>query len=574
MARCSSSSRRTKTAVSPAPETTEVLAALDSILASPIFVRARRAQSLLRFVVQEALEGRADTLNGHAIATAVFGKGPNFDPSTDPLVRVEARRLRSKLCEYYATVGASDRVVIELRPGSYVPAFRVAAEASLPDVAAEPSPAKVRSGRARAPWGMALPAVALVALLGVGGAWQLTKLGSGGAEPTPAPAEAPRTALRVYVEPFDTGDDTELSHLAFGITEEITTRLGAYANLQVFVTQLGAAAADFRLSGSIRAQGDTIRVSTELAGAESGEVVWSGDFAETLAADSVWRVVDAVSSAVTATVGEPFGPAFDSEVARSAAEPNVDPYHCLLRFLFAMQVVSEPAHGRATECFEQVVAAEPRSSMSWARLAALYRMEYLHAFNVKVGESPPLERAANAVRQALDSDPNNPFAHQEMAFLCQLLDDRAGFEEAVARTLALHPSADIRAALGINFVKMGEVKRGLELIDRSMAESPRAPPFFFIGYVVHALRLHDYNAAYKFAQRMATRDWPLSQAILAASAALAGRPEQARKAAQRLLELEPEFAATGREFIARGRVGADVEQQLASGLLLAGVELQ
>ena len=114
--------------MSQAPDTTEVLAALDSILASPSFVRARRAQSLLRFVTQETLEGRADTLNGHAIATAVFGKTPDFDPSTDPLVRVEARRLRSKLCEYYATVGAQDRVVIELRPGSYVPTFRVAAE--------------------------------------------------------------------------------------------------------------------------------------------------------------------------------------------------------------------------------------------------------------------------------------------------------------------------------------------------------------------------------------------------------------------------------------------------------------
>lgn len=542
------------------------------MLASPIFVRARRAQSLLRFVTRETLEGRAETLNGHAIAAAVFGKSPDFDPSTDPLVRVEARRLRSKLCEYYATVGASDRVVIELRPGSYVPMFRVAAEPPLPEVAGERSTAMARSG-APAAWAMALPAVALVALLGVGGIWQLTKLGSAGVEGAPAPPPAPRTALRVYVKPFDAGDNTELSHLALGITEEITTRLGGYSDLQVFVTQLGAGAADFRLSGSIRAQGDTIRVSTELANAQSREVVWSGDFAETLAADSVWRVVDAVSSAVTATVGEPFGPAFDSEVARSAAAPNIDPYHCLLRFLFALQVLSEPAHGRATECFEQVVATEVRSSMSWARLAALYRMEYLHAFNVKVGQPPPLERAANALRQALDSDPNNPFAHQEMAFLCQLLDDRKGFEEAVARTLALQPSADIRAALGINFVKMGEVKRGLELIDRSMAESPRAPPFFFIGYVVHALRVHDYDAAYKFAQRMATRDWPLSQAILAASAALAGRPEQARKAAERLLELRPEFAATGREFIARGRVGEDVEQQIASGLLLAGVEL-
>jgi TolB-like protein len=560
--------------VSREPAATEVLAALDSILASPSFVRARRAQSLLRFVTRETLEGRADALNGHAIAIAVFGKGADFDPSNDPLVRVEARRLRSKLCEYYATVGAHDRVVVELRPGSYVPTFRVAAEATLPEAAAEPSAATAPNRWARAARATALPAAALVALLGVGGIWQLTsKLGSGGADLEPAPEAEPRTALRVYVQPFDARDDTELSPLAFGITEEITTRLGAYSDLQVFVTPTGGAAADFRLSGAIATEGDAIRVSTQLANAHSGEVVWSGEFAEAPGADSVWKVVDAVSSAVTSTVGEPYGPVFDSEVSRAAAASDVDPYHCLLRFLFALQVISEPAHGRATECFEQVVATDPRSSMSWARLAALYRMEYLHAFNVKDGVPPPLERAANAVRQALDSDPDNPFAHQEMAFLCLLRDDRAGFDSAVARTLELQPSADIRAALGINFVKMGEVERGMKLIDRSMADSPRAPPFFFIGYVVHALRMRDYDMAYMFAQRMATRGWPLSQAVLAATAALAGRPNQAHQAAERLLELRPTFAATGRDLIARGRLGEDVEQQIATGLLLAGVEL-
>jgi adenylate cyclase len=554
-----------------APAAAEVLAALDSILASPIFVRARRAQSLLRYVTRETLAGRAQTLNGYTIAVAVFERRADFDASSDPLVRVEARRLRSKLCEYYATSGANDRIRIELVPGSYVPAFRLTAEPLAP-TAATPPP-KRGYGWARAAWAVALPAAAFVAVWSVGGIPPLTTLGSGGEAREAATAPAPQTALRVYVEPFDAPKDPDLTHLALGITEEIMTRLGAYTDLQVFVMPLGSAAADFRLSGSIASEADEIRVASQLVDARSGERIWAAEYAEPLAADGVWTVVDAVSSAVTATVGEPYGPVFDAEVARTAAAAEVDPYHCLLRFLFALQVISEPAHARATTCFEKVVATNPHSSTSWARLAALYRMEYLHAFNTRAGERPPLERAANAVRQALDRDPNNPFAHQEMAFLCLLRDDRAGFERAVARTLALQPSADIRAALGINFVKMGEVERGLELIDQGIADSPRAPPFFFMGYVVQALRTQDYEAAYKFAQRMATRDWPFSQAVLAAAAALAGRPERAHQAAERLLELRPTFAATGRDLIARGRLGDDVEAQIESGLRLAGVAL-
>jgi TolB-like protein/Tfp pilus assembly protein PilF len=486
-------------------------------------------------------------------------------------VRVEARRLRSKLCEYYATAGANDRIRIELVPGSYVPAFRATAEHAAPPLAAPPPQAG--NGWARAAWTVALPAAAFVAVWSVGGIPPLTAPGSGGEAREAPTAPAPQTALRVYVQPFDAPQDSDLTHLALGITEEIMTRLGTYTDLQVFVTPLGSTAADFRLSGSIGTEGDEIRVSSQLVDTRSGKLVWSAKYAEPLATDGVWNVVDAVSSAVTATVGEPYGPVFDAEVARTAAAAEVDPYHCLLRFLFALQVISEPAHGRATTCFEKVVATDPHSSTSWARLAALYRMEYLHAFNAKAGERPPLERAANAVRQALDNDPNNPFAHQEMAFLCLLLDDRAGFETAVARTLALQPSADIRAALGINFVKMGEVERGLELIDQGIADSPRAPPFFFMGYVMQALRTQDYEAAYKFAQRMATRDWPFSQAVLAAAAALAGRPERAHEAAERLLELRPEFAATGRDLLARARLGDDVESQIESGLQLAGVAL-
>ena len=72
---------------------------------------------------------------------------------------------------------------------------------------------------------------------------------------------------------------------------------------------------------------------------------------------------------------------------------------------------------------------------------------------------------------------------------------------------------------------------------------------------------------------MATRDWPLSQAFLAATAALAGNTERGREAAARLRELKPTFAATGRDLIARGRLGKEVESQLARGLALAGMTL-
>jgi TolB-like protein/Tfp pilus assembly protein PilF len=549
------------------PTNTEITTSLERILSSHYFVHARRAQAFLRFVTQETLAGRSSTISAYRVAIAVFGKPPDFDADNNPLVRVEAVRLRSRLCEYYATAGKDDVVRIEMKPGSYVPHFRVAATLATEAVA----PADTGFVRLWKPerWRIGLRIAGLVAVtvaFGSVGTWS----GSAGLEHVGL-----HVGPRILVQPFDAVEPSETATLAFGITEEILTRLGSYRDVQVLVT-LGTGettGADFLLSGSISTANDRIRVVPRLVDAISGERIWTTVYEEPFSSDGVWEAVDSVARAVTAAVGEPYGPLFDAEVTRNIPGTSIDAYHCLLRFVFALQVVSEGAHARATTCFEQVVAADPRSSTSWARLAALYRMEYLHGFNAKRDMPPALDRAENAARRAIELDANNAFGHEEIAFLCLLRDDRAGFEDAVARTLALKPSADIRTALGINFVKMGQVERGRELIDAGIADSPRAPPFFFLGYAADALRRQDYGAAYGWAQRMAARDWPLSQAFLAATAALAGEPQRGREAAARLRELRPAFAATGRDLIARGRLGSDVESELARGLALAGMML-
>jgi hypothetical protein len=144
----------------------------------------------------------------------------------------------------------------------------------------------------------------------------------------------------------------------------------------------------------------------------------------------------------------------------------------------------------------------------------------------------------------------------------------------MTRALALNPSADVRAAIGVNLVKLGDAQRGFALIEKGMAESPRAPPFFFVGYLVNAVREHDDEAAFKWAERMAAPDWPLSQAVLAAFAARTGRADVARRAVERLRELRPGFAETGRELIGRSRLGAEAEAEISDGLARAGVQLR
>lgn len=96
---------------------------LSKMVASNILARSKQLCRFLRFVVEETLHGNAETLKESRIGTIVFRRGELFNPGIDPIVRVQARRLRSKVEEYYETEGQQDPLVIRLRAGSYSPIF-------------------------------------------------------------------------------------------------------------------------------------------------------------------------------------------------------------------------------------------------------------------------------------------------------------------------------------------------------------------------------------------------------------------------------------------------------------------
>ncbi len=110
----------------------EVRSELDRILASPEFAKAKRSARLLRFLVERALDGQAQTLKEFAVALEVFDRDHTFDPRIDSLVRVEAARLRTRLSTYYEKAHAGV-IRIELHAGSYVPAFVDARDGPIPN---------------------------------------------------------------------------------------------------------------------------------------------------------------------------------------------------------------------------------------------------------------------------------------------------------------------------------------------------------------------------------------------------------------------------------------------------------
>lgn len=112
----------------------EVRAQLERILASPTFARAGRLSRFLRFVTESTLAGREHELKEYTVGVEVFGKDVAYDPQHDASVRVEARRLRYKLRDYYESEGGQDPILIDLPKGGFIPRAERRTSAGVPPV--------------------------------------------------------------------------------------------------------------------------------------------------------------------------------------------------------------------------------------------------------------------------------------------------------------------------------------------------------------------------------------------------------------------------------------------------------
>src|ERR1700676_3174864 len=102
----------------------EVSAQVDRIGRSEGFRKSERLRRFLQFTVDRTMRGDVWQLREHVIAREVFDRPADFDPRVESIVRVEAKRLRRKLTDYYTASGGNDSIVIEFRTGSYVPEIR------------------------------------------------------------------------------------------------------------------------------------------------------------------------------------------------------------------------------------------------------------------------------------------------------------------------------------------------------------------------------------------------------------------------------------------------------------------
>lgn len=104
---------------------------VERIVASPSFIKSDRLSSFLLYISERTLTGRNDEINEISIGAHLFNR-PNYDPSTDGLVRSHASRLRQRLEQYFNEDGANEPIRLVIPKGGYVPVFQPHPSTPLP----------------------------------------------------------------------------------------------------------------------------------------------------------------------------------------------------------------------------------------------------------------------------------------------------------------------------------------------------------------------------------------------------------------------------------------------------------
>ena len=488
-------------------------AQLNRILAGKAFRQADRLKRFLSFIVEETLAGRGERLKEFVVGVEVFGKDNSFDPRNDPIVRVQARRLRSQLSRYYEDEGTDDDLLIELPKGGYAPVFR---------------PLK---GAARRSLGPILIS-------------RNTVLVRPFADHTTSGDQAP----------FCRGLTDEIIHAVAGV-EGI--RLVAWRDEEDDPTEdTHRSRAALMITGSVRQAGARTRITANLIDAANGFYVWS-------------RAMDhSLDDAIAAQeeIARMIADQLKSEVANSTGSRgpvgNLAAFNLYVQGRYHLNQRTEEGLRKAVEFFERAIGESAQYAQAYSGLADAYSL--LGHYGVLAPAEVWTKAASNAASAVLQDD-RSAEAHTSLAHVKSTQDwDWLGAEREFQRAIALDPryptarhwyavsclaplgrldeaceemitaqaldpiSSIIARDLARVYYYRHDYEAALDACDHTIELNPHfSPAYWMLGLVQEQRGDFDESAAaFQRAIQLSPRS-PMMQAALARTLALSGKAAEA-----------------------------------------------
>jgi adenylate cyclase len=294
------------------PTAEEVKPYLRELLGRGAFSASERHRRFLSYVVQETLEGRANRIKAYNIALAAFDRMEDFDPLTDPIVRIEAARLRRSLQHYYLTAGQADRIRIDIPKGSYAATFTY--QEGTPGALEKPSVSTAaaiawRRSPFRASYSRLRLAALMVAFGMLVGSLAIYAIANHVMQVTPRIIASDQPSL--VIAPFeDTGGDPNRAFVARGLTYEVGTALAQLKDVAVFGfgpvrgenAPTADHASDLTLMGSVHANRSSMRVAIFLMDSRTGRFLQSWSFQKDLIGSDLIKAQADVAQQVVASL--------------------------------------------------------------------------------------------------------------------------------------------------------------------------------------------------------------------------------------------------------------------------------
>ncbi|MBI1237722.1 MAG: hypothetical protein GC199_00105 [Alphaproteobacteria bacterium] len=544
--------------------------ALGRVLAHPLFADSPRMKHFLEFVVEETLAGRADTLKGYTIGTAVFERGDDFDANSDPIVRVEATRLRRLLKKYYSGDGRADLLEIDLPKGGYVPVFEPREFGGATALRSHTT-SLARAGPATS---IRPETVLLAALVGIASVVLATAVlvpRDRGGDPTPTIAVVPFANL--------TGSASR-DYFSRGLAIEIANELSRFRSLRVFAAAPGivldpvaldrsnGAAEAYLLNGILRSTNGDLDVAVRLQVARTGEVLWSDEFTGSMTAGTILKMESEIADAIVTQVAQPYGviPRREYDRRLDVVPRDLAAYDCVLRAYEYWRTLDPKGHLLVRTCLEKAVKDEPRHAQAWAALAFVYADEDRYGCNPRPGASRPLDDAQSAAERAVALDPEDAMTFEALYGISFLRKDFVTFRDAGARALELNPNnPEILADFGAKLAYSGNWIGGIASVRRAWTINPALPGWARLPLVYDAYRRGDYELARIELEATPMLSYYRFYVLRAMIAGELGEQDAAAAALARVRALNPSFLEAPRSAMEAWGLPRDlIEQSLES----------
>ena len=519
-------------------------AELHRVLGSSHFEASERNRRFLEYVVEETLAGRADRIKAYNIATIVFGRDVNFDAQLDPVVRMEARRLRRSLERFYLAEGTSNSVRLAMPKGRYVPEFQRALA--------------VQSDSSSFPAGV------------------LAKV-----------SRLPGSSILVM--PFDAeGGCSVVLNYSDGFTRQLLVGLSRFPELCVFgpTAVVGDSSkpsrepprdspgADFVLSGSTAVFADVLNVKAMLADAATGEVIWGQTFEHDLRRGSVLRARDSIADCIVRTLAQPFGVMFVNRYAMDAdvKAPNLLAYECLSSFYGYRRSYRRDLFPVVRERLERTVIADPVHSEVLACLSQIYTDG--HRLGFAPGESVAglRRQAAEFAQRAIDLAPNSSRGHHALGLAHWFLQDVAPSLEALQTALKLNPNAtEVAADLGLFWSLLGDWDRGICLLQQALEQDPLQADSGRVAVSLYHFANGRFEKALAEARRIRSPHVTYGLVCRAIALVRLGRREEASASIVRMLSINPHCGSGVLAELGGGNIDAHLAAEIETALTEAGL---